>query len=100
VGSRRIDNVWQERKRANPDFGKKDQIAAYEEVCSLASKRYSNFDPDEKQLCVIVWENAVARIPLSCELFTGPYDEQWGYKDGHQVRMFQGARLAELSQQM
>jgi len=97
VGSRRIDRIWQEQKRANASFGRKDVIATYEEVCSLAAKRYSNFDPDEKQLCVIVWENAVARIPLSRELFTGPYDERWGYEEDHQVRMFHGEKLVELS---
>jgi hypothetical protein len=49
VGSRRIDRVWQEQKRANGDFGRKKQMAAYEEVCTLAAKRYSNFDPNERQ---------------------------------------------------
>jgi hypothetical protein len=99
VGSRRIDKVWQERKRADESFGKKDLLAAYEEVSAVAAQRYPNFDPAEKQLGVIVWENAVARIPLSRELFTGrPYDERWGCEDGHQLIVFRGEKLAELSE--
>jgi hypothetical protein len=98
VGSRRIDKVWQELKRASEVFGADDFLAAYEEVCALATQRYPNFDPEEKRLCVIVWENAVARIPLSRELFTGPYDERWGCEDGRQLIVFRGEKLAELSE--
>ena len=49
-----------------------------EETLAAAAKEFPNFDIGEKQLGVIVWENAVARIPLSRALFTGPYDERWG----------------------
>ena len=45
-----------------------------------ASERFPNFDIAEKELGVIVWENAVARIPLTRDLFTGPYDERWSPK--------------------
>ena len=59
-------------------------------------KHFPGFDPDEKQVGVIVWENAVARIPLSRELFTGPYDERWGFDGNVQHIVFTGEKLAEL----
>jgi hypothetical protein len=64
---------------------------------AAAAERFPNFDSGEKQLGVIVWENAVARIPLSRELFTGPYDERWGVEGDHQTIVFRGEKLAELS---
>lgn len=69
-----------------------------EETLATAAKEFSNFDIGEKQLGVIVWENAVARIPLSRELFIGPYDERWGYEDGYQSIVFRGEKLADLSE--
>jgi hypothetical protein len=69
-----------------------------EETLAAAAERFPNFDLGEKQLGVIVWENAVARIPLSRELFTGPYDERWGYQDGYQSIIFRGEKLTGLSE--
>lgn len=97
VGRGRIDKIWQERKRVDRKFGKEDSFAAYDEVRAEAARRYPNFDPEEKHIGVIVWENAVARIPLSRELFTGPYDERWGCEDGFQSIVFRGEKLADLS---
>jgi len=96
VGQRRIDRLWQERRRTEQDFGKANPFAAYDELCEEAAKRFTKFDPEEKQLGVIVWENAVARIPLSRELFNGPYDKRWGFEDGRQSIVFQGEKLAHL----
>jgi hypothetical protein len=67
-----------------------------QETLDVAAETYPNFDLGEKHLGVIVWENAVARIPLSRELFTGPYDERWGYANGHQSVVFQGQGLIGL----
>lgn len=67
-----------------------------EEVLAAAEERFPNFDLNEKELAVIVWENAVARIPLPRELFTGPYDRRWGYEDGNQLIVFTGEKLAAL----
>jgi hypothetical protein len=98
VGQRRIDQLWKERKRAEPNYGKADPFTAYDELCKEASTRFTNFDPEEKQLGVIVWENAVARIPLSRELFTGPCDERWGFDDNKQHIVFTGEKLAEWNE--
>ncbi len=96
VGQRRFDKIWQERKSVDKDFGKEDLDAAFAEVCAEAARRYPDFALEEKRLGVIVWENAVARIPLSRELFTGPYDERWGIEDNQQRIVFSGEKLAEL----
>ncbi len=76
---------------------KKYPHLSVEETLAAEAEAFPNFDIGEKQLGVIVWENAVARIPLSRELFTGPYDERWGYDDGHQSVVFRGEKLADLS---
>ena len=89
--------MWEERKRIDKDFGKANPFEAFDEVCAEAARRYPNFDVAEKQLGVIVWENAVARIPLSRELFTGPYDERWGFEDGRQSVLFRGEQLESLT---
>jgi hypothetical protein len=67
------------------------------ETFAAAEGEFPNFDIGETQLGVIVWENAVARIRLSRELFTGPYDERWGCEDGHQLVVFRGEKLAGLA---
>jgi hypothetical protein len=79
-------------------FGKLDPMAAVQEIFAAATENYPNFDAEEKQLGVIVWENAVARIPLSRELFTGPYDERWGYEPNRQSIIFRGEKLRALSE--
>jgi hypothetical protein len=77
---------------------KKYPNLSVEETLAATAEAYPNFDIGEKQLGVIVWENAVARISLSRELFTDPYDERWGYDDGCQAVVFRGEKLAELSE--
>lgn len=67
------------------------------ETLVKAEERFTNFDFNEKHLGVIVWENPVARIPLSRDLFTGPYDERWGIEGQDQTIVFCGEKLAELS---
>ena len=69
-----------------------------EETLAAVAKEFPNFDVGERQLGVIVWENAVARIPLSRELFTGPYDERWGCERNYQSITFRGEKLADLSE--
>jgi hypothetical protein len=85
VGVRRVRRLRQEIK----GIGFNDAIAA-------ASQRFENFDYDEMQLGVIVWENCHARLPLSRELFTGPYDERYGLEGGDITRIFCGGGMAEL----
>jgi len=69
-----------------------------DDTFKAATERFAGFDYGERQLGVIVWENAVARIPLSRELFTGAYDVRWGYEDGHQSMVFRGEKITELSE--
>jgi hypothetical protein len=96
VGDLKLDRIGKERKRVDKSFGKLDPMAAVQELFTEAAERYPDFEAEEKQLGVVVWENAVARIPLSRELFTGPYDERWGYESNCQSIVFRGAKLAEL----
>jgi hypothetical protein len=66
-----------------------------DETLAAAAERFPNFDLGETRLGVIVWENAVARIPLPRELFRGPYDLRWGAEGDHQEIVFRGGKLAE-----
>jgi hypothetical protein len=67
------------------------------EAIEAAGERFPNFDLDERHLGVIVWENSVARIPLSRQIFTGRYDLRWGIESGDQTIVFEGEELRELT---
>jgi len=49
-----------------------------EAAIQVGAERDVGFEVDEVQQCFIVWGNIFARIPLSRDLFSGPYDERWG----------------------
>lgn len=49
-----------------------------EELQEEAVRRIPNYDPDQSVASVIVWHNAVARIPFPSDLFRGPYDTHFG----------------------
>jgi hypothetical protein len=68
-----------------------------DETLQAASERDEDFDLEEEHLGVIVWENAVARIPLSRTLFTGDYDLRWGVEGQDQTITFEGKYLSELN---
>jgi protein-tyrosine phosphatase len=56
-----------------------------------------DFDKHERQLGVIVWENAWARVPFARSLFCGRYDERWVRReDGNPERVFVGSEIAVL----
>jgi excisionase family DNA binding protein len=54
--------------------------------------------PAEERLVLrtIVYENPYARVPLPADIFSGPFDERWGPRDGHMSRAYVGAELADL----
>jgi hypothetical protein len=86
VGMRRMRAIFRE----HPDLGTPESV-------QIAYERFPNFDVEERRLGVIVWENAVARIPLSRGLFTGPYDLRWGVEGENQTIVFEGEKLRELA---
>ena len=63
---------------------------------ALARQRFPDFDYDEFQLGVIVWENCHARLPFSRDLFVGPYHERWGLEDENIQQVFCGPGMASL----
>jgi hypothetical protein len=83
---------WLRYKKMLKEFPK----LSIDETLEAAAERYENFSLDEEHLGVIVWENAVARIPLSRELFTGDYDLRWGVEGQDQTVTFEGKGLAGL----
>jgi hypothetical protein len=85
VGRRKLRRIWKEIPNIS-----------VEESIEVASQRFPNFDPEEEQLGVIVWENAFARLPLSREVFNGPLDERWGLESGHIQNIFVGTLLSEI----
>jgi hypothetical protein len=75
---------------------RKEITCSVDEAIATAGQRFENFDYDEKQLGVIVWENCHARLPLSRELFVGPYDERWGLAGSDIQRVFCGQGVSDL----
>lgn len=49
-----------------------------------------DFDEEEKQLGVIVWENRFAELPFPRELFCGCYDERYGLEGDTFQRIYAG----------
>jgi len=80
VGMRRLTKIWKEF----PDKHTNECLA-------IAEERFPGFDPDEKHMGVIVWENCYARLPVSREIFNGPYDERWGLVGENIEQVFCGA---------
>lgn len=51
---------------------------------------------DNEVIRLVVYENPFARIPLSRELFNGPYDERYGDGDGGFQRIFVGEGIEKI----
>jgi hypothetical protein len=57
--------------------------------------REVDFDTEEKHLGVIVWENRVAKVPFSNQIFCGDYDERYVYGGSQVTRVFAGPGVHE-----
>lgn len=62
----------------------------------LESSRWTLRDPRRKPLRVVVHENPYARIPLSRDLFRGPWDERFGEAEGRVQQLYQGDEVAKM----
>jgi hypothetical protein len=51
---------------------------------------------DLRRVRVYVYENPYARIPLSRDLFSGPFDQRWGLDDGLIKRVYVGPEVAHF----
>ncbi len=89
---RRVGAGWLRYRKMVKEFPK----LSIDDTLKAAAERYVNFDLNEEHLGVIVWENAVARIPLSRTLFTGDYDLRWGVEGQDQTITFAGKCVADL----
>jgi hypothetical protein len=52
--------------------------------------------PELRRVRVVVYENPFARIPLSRDLFSGPFDERWGGDGEFMRRVFVGSEVATI----
>lgn len=91
VGERRFMADLRNRER---ERGKKFELEEFWE--ELRKARGTERDVSLRQLRVIVHENPYARVPLTRELFRGPYDERYGGEDGRIQRLFEGDEIARL----
>lgn len=89
VGRRRLDVFLDKLLMKKPDM-----IPA--EAFAKTNSPDVDFDKYERQLGVIVWENAFARIPFPRHFFCGPYDERWGQEGNELKRIFVGSEIAAL----
>lgn len=92
VRQRRLEIAIEKRAK---QFGRKLAEDEYQSVfASVPSGK------DDSALRVVVYENPYARIPLRRDLFRGPFDERWG-TDGQELRrVFVGADLTQLEQEL
>jgi protein-tyrosine phosphatase len=91
VGLRKLGVFLDRVRKKRPDITPSE---AFEETFSPNI----DFDKHERQLGVIIWENAFARIPFPRSLFCGPYDVRWGRR-GNELkieRVFLGSEIAAL----
>jgi hypothetical protein len=70
----------------------KDLNLSFSQIFGLTETEL-DFDSEEKQLGVIIWENAFAATPFPRDLFCGDYDEIYGVQDGSQPRIFAGGGI-------
>lgn len=55
-----------------------------------------DFDLKERELGVVVFENPFARIPLSSNMFIGPYDKRYKWEGNSLERVFVGTEIMRL----
>lgn len=91
VGPRKLGVFLERLKKKNRDI---TPAEAFAETFSPDI----DFDKHEKQLGVIVWENAFARMPFPRNLFCGPYDERWGQEGNELKRIFVGSGIDALEE--
>ncbi|MEW6127544.1 MAG: hypothetical protein AB1757_10955 [Acidobacteriota bacterium] len=91
VGTRKLGVYLKKLMAKTPDI---TPIEAYRETFSPEI----DFDKHERQLGVIIWENAFARIPFPRNIFCGKFDERYILDKGHPRRIFVGSGLAALEE--
>jgi hypothetical protein len=52
--------------------------------------------PELRRVRVVVYENPFARLPLSRDLFRGPFDERWGGDGEFMRRVYVGSEVAAI----
>ena len=83
-----------ELRRREPALGRPFTTA--ETFIQFRDNDDSRFDLRRRQLRVVVHENPYARIPLSADMFRGPYDQRYGERDGRIQELFRGDAFAAL----
>ena len=90
VGQRKLGVFLERATRKNPDI---TPVEAFKQTVSPDI----DFDKHEKQLGVIVWENAWAGVPFPRSIFCGSYDERFGPREDRKMeRVFVGPEIALL----
>ena len=85
VGKRRLRRIQQD----NPSLG-------FWDAHNLTAERFGADSFEELRQGVIVWENVYARVPLSRDLFNGPWDERYGLDGDDITRIFCGSAFEEF----
>lgn len=86
VGRARMGKIWKEFPTLSMDQAIAEAKARYGE----------SFDSGEERRGLMVWENAFARLPLTREIFNGPYDLRFGLDGNDLACVYFGTGLADL----
>jgi len=94
VGRIRFDTHIEQLERK-----RKEEVGVEEYTQLIESLRGTERDTTLIQLRGVVHENPYARegLGLPVDLFKGPYDERYGWKDGKIQRLYAGAGIRSLS---
>lgn len=99
-----LENLRVGVRRALVEIAKKEKELArqldWEETWSFLHKLPSmEVDIDECVPRVVVYENPYARIPLTRDIFRGPFDERYGPEEDRIIRIFAGTEIEKLEDQ-
>jgi hypothetical protein len=96
-----LENLAVGQRRAQVEIGRRKRELGRaldgEELWSfLHELPGSGVDNGQLALRVVVYENPYARIHLTREIFSGPFDERYGPEGNYIVRIYAGAEIQRL----
>jgi len=77
-----------------------DRHTSIEDAVKEALKEEMGDQEDKPRVRVVVYENPFARMPLSRDLFRGPFDERWGKVAGSMRKIFVGEKIVQAATEL
>jgi len=91
LGQRCLSREWGRKEK---ELGRKLSIEEFFRFVEVL--RTKGMDAGDTIPRVVVHENPYARMPLTREIFVGPFDERFGPEGDHMMRVFAGTEIEKL----